>query len=93
MSKNVAWWFIASIGIAGFLSLLASSHPDGFEKAGEEMGYIERAANVLSSPLPDYAVPGMESWLSTSIAGVVGVVLTFAAFLALSRVLVRKEER
>jgi len=92
MKRNVIWWLLASFVIAGGLSLFASSHPDGFEKAGEETGYIERATNAFAAPLPDYAVPGVPGWLSSSLAGIVGVALTFAAFLALSRFVSRKTE-
>jgi cobalt/nickel transport protein len=92
MRRNIIWWLVASVVIAGFISIFASSLPDGFEKAGEETGYIETATSVLASPLPDYAVPGMESWVSTSIAGIVGVGLTFVVFMALSRLLARRAE-
>ena len=91
--RNVAWWLVVAFVVAGGVSLLASSHPDGFEKAGEETGYIHTASNLLSSPLPDYSVPGIDSWLSSSLAGIVGVALTFGVFLALSRVLARKSSR
>lgn len=93
MKRNVIWWLAASVVIAGFISLFASSHPDGFEKSGEETGYIETATSVLASPLPDYTVPGLDSWLSSSIAGIVGVALTFGVFMAFSRFLTRKSER
>jgi len=93
INRKIAWWLAASLVVAGGVSLLASSHPDGFEKAGEETGYTEKATSLLSSPLPDYTVPGVDSWLSSSLAGIVGVALTFGAFMALSRVLSRKSSR
>ncbi|HZG88396.1 PDGLE domain-containing protein [Paenibacillus sp.] len=93
MKKRVLAWLAVSFVLAGVVSLFASSHPDGFEKAGEETGYIEGATSVLASPLPDYTVPGIDSWLSASLAGVVGVALTFAAFWGLGRVLARRSSQ
>ena len=88
MNKRIIGWLIASLIIGGFISLFASSSPDGFEKAGEEIGYIEHAtASKLSSPMPDYTIPGIDSWLSSSLAGLTGVVLTFAIFLLLGKFL------
>ncbi|TVY10572.1 PDGLE domain-containing protein [Paenibacillus cremeus] len=80
MSKTVKAWLAVSLFIGGVISLFASSHPDGLEKAGEETGYINKATSYLHSPLPDYTVPGVKSWLSSSMAGLIGVLLTFGVF-------------
>ncbi|CAG7622619.1 PDGLE domain-containing protein [Paenibacillus allorhizosphaerae] len=85
MNGKVRNWLIVSLVISGFISLFASSHPDGFEKAGEEAGYIEHASSFMKSPLPDYAIPGMDSWVSSSLAGLAGVAITFAVFLLLGK--------
>ncbi|NOU96236.1 hypothetical protein GC093_23880 [Paenibacillus sp. LMG 31456] len=93
MKKNIISWFIVSLVIGGFISLFASSSPDGFEKAGEETGYIEHAAaSILPSPLPDYAIPGMESWFSSSLAGILGVALTFGFFLLIGKLLTGRNQ-
>ncbi|TDF97506.1 PDGLE domain-containing protein [Paenibacillus piri] len=88
MNKQVISWLIVSLIIGGFISLFASSSPDGFEKAGEEIGYIEHAtASKIASPMPDYTIPGIDSWLSSSMAGLAGVALTFVLFLLLGKFL------
>jgi cobalt/nickel transport protein len=93
MNKQVRNWLIVSLIIGGFISLLASSHPDGFEKSGEQVGFIEKAStSLLSSPLPDYAIPGVESWISGSAAGLIGVALTFGAFLLLGRLITSRSK-
>ncbi len=74
-------WIVVSLVIAGAVSLLASEHPDGYEKAGEQLGFIHRATSYLHSPLPDYTFPGVNSWLSTSLSGIAGVAITFFVFL------------
>lgn len=90
MSKPLRNWLIASLLIAAFVSLLASSQPDGFEKSGEEIGYMQHAGAVLGSWFPDYTFPGVEGWYSGSLAGVLGTVLTFVLFLLLGKLISRK---
>ena len=91
MKKKIWIWFIVSLLIGGGLSLLASSHPDGYEKAGEETGFIEKATSYFTSPLPDYALPGNESNFSNSIVGIFGVILTFLVFLVIGKLLGKKQ--
>ncbi|ETI70069.1 PDGLE domain-containing protein [Neobacillus vireti] len=85
MKKRLVFWIAVSLFIAGAVSLLASNHPDGYEKAGEQLGFIDRATTYLHSPLPDYAIPGVHSWLSTSLSGILGVAITFVLFLLLGK--------
>lgn len=84
-NKTVRNWLLVSLVIGGFISLFASSHPDGFEKSGEELGFIGQATSLLSSPLPDYSVPGLPSTLSSILAGLIGVVVVFGCFLLLGK--------
>lgn len=61
------------------LAPLASSAPDGLEYALESLGLSELASTPHSSPLPDYAVPGIKNEsTSTSLAGLLGLILVFA---------------
>lgn len=75
----------AAVLIAGGLSLLASSHPDGLEwsiagvtgseelPAGEAAVYARaEKAQEGTAFLPDYAVQGSDSAAGTSLAGLVG---------------------
>jgi hypothetical protein len=66
-----------------FVSPFASPDPDGLERVAEDKGFLEKAENediVLwkSSPIPDYAVAGVENEkVATGIAGLIGVLVTF----------------
>lgn len=91
MKKRILGWIFVSLFIGGAVSLLASSHPDGYEKAGEEMGIMDRATSFFRSPLPDYSIPGIDSWLSSSLAGIVGVMITFFVFLFLGKIVGKRK--
>lgn len=79
--NNKKFWLLGllvSIVIAGVVSYYASSHPDGLEKAAEEVGFIEDAQDsaVVDSPLADYGVAGVENErFSVGLAGVLGVLV------------------
>jgi cobalt/nickel transport system permease protein len=65
--------------IAGGLSFLASSHPDGLEYVYETVGadFTERA--LVASPIPDYAVPGLDNEaIAVVLAAIVGIIVTGA---------------
>jgi cobalt/nickel transport system permease protein len=87
---KLVWMIGAGLAVAlvlaFFVSPYASSSPDGLEKVaadkGLDTGVTSHAAG--DSPLADYAVKGVDnSRLSTGLAGVLGVVLTFALGLGL----------
>ncbi len=70
---------LVSLLLAGFVSVYASSQPDGLEKVAEEIGFIETAKDpaTAGSALADYGVEGVENErASVGIAGVVGVAAT-----------------
>lgn len=78
---------VASLLVAGGVSLFASSNPDGLEYVAEKVGFADAAEDsaTTASPLSDYQVRGIENdALSGGLAGVVGalVVLVLAAGLA-----------
>jgi hypothetical protein len=89
--KAIKVWLLFSLFIAGFLSLFASAHPDGYEKAGEELGFIEKATSFIHAPFPDYQVPGINQAFSGSLAGIIGVILTFVIFMGIGKVLGKKD--
>ncbi|MEM2866749.1 MAG: PDGLE domain-containing protein [Candidatus Hadarchaeales archaeon] len=75
---RLRWWMVGLVVclfMAGVLSLFASSSPDGLERVAEDHGFAEKAKEFLSSPFPDYSVPALGGALSTSLAGLLGVVL------------------
>jgi len=90
MKRKTAIWFLSAIIIAGILSLFASEKPDGYEKAGEELGFIKSATSYFNAPLADYSLPGIHSSISQSFAGIIGVILTFVIFIMLGKLLAKK---
>jgi cobalt/nickel transport protein len=79
--------------LAGVVSSFASSSPDGLEHASREgctfdergeitggscMAQAERDHELAGGPLADYRVRGLDGMLSTGLAGVAGVLITFA---------------
>jgi hypothetical protein len=67
---------VVSLVLAGGVSYYASSHPDGFEKSAEEIGFLDTAKEspLKDSPLAEYGVAGVENErLSGALAGVIGV--------------------
>lgn len=84
--KNLALFLIGgllvTLGLAFFVSPLASSSPDGLEKVSIDQGFAGSADDhtVGDGPLADYGVEGVEDeGLSTGLSGIIGVVITFGA--------------
>jgi cobalt/nickel transport protein len=93
-SPRLRWFVAGGLLLAAVLALVvsgfASSSPDGLEKVAEDKGFLENAKDHLfvDGPLADYTVKGVESErLSTGLAGLIGVLVTFAIGLALFAVL------
>jgi len=77
--RRLAIGFVIFALVAVGISFMASSSPDGLEFVYFEQGigaeFDEMA--LLSSPLPDYAVPGLANeTLAGILAGIVGVIVT-----------------
>jgi cobalt/nickel transport protein len=75
-----------SLVLAAGVSYYASSHPDGFEKAAGEIGFLDTAEDSAAkdSPLAEYGVAGVENErLSGGLAGVIGVASTAAVSFAI----------
>jgi 2-hydroxychromene-2-carboxylate isomerase len=67
--------------LAFFVSPFASSQPDGLEKVAGDQGFLATADDsaLAGSPLADYATQGVDDErLSTGVAGIIGVTVTFA---------------
>jgi cobalt/nickel transport system permease protein len=62
------------------LSPFASSAPDGLEWVAGTLGFLHESAPNFVAPFADYTVPAINSVaLSTSLAGIAGVAILFAA--------------
>ena len=76
---------LVAVGLALVISGFASSSPDGLEKVAEDKGFLDTAKDHLfaDSPLAAYAVKGVDNQrLSTGLAGLIGVLVTFGIGLA-----------
>jgi cobalt/nickel transport system permease protein len=91
----VAYGGLIALGLALFVSPLASRWPDGLERAAEALGFkAKAAAPILPAPIPEYEVPGIHwSALGTAIAGAVGTIVAFVMAWLLARVLVPNTRR
>lgn len=111
--KSIIVFTLAGLAVAVALALIvspwASSSPDGLEKVAEDKGFIEAAEETEpawgSSPIPDYAVPGLTeeavneetgeveeepTKLATALAGLIGTVGIFLIAWGLALVLKKK---
>lgn len=98
--KSIYVFIFAGLAVAVSLALIlspwASSSPDGLEKVAEDKGFLEKAKETEpvwgSSPVPDYAMPGLTeevvneetgkteeepTKLATALAGLVGTLAIF----------------
>ena len=85
--KKILFFSISVVILAAFF---ASSHPDGLEKVAEKLGFIKQA---VSSPalLNDYRIPFIyDPSLSTIIAGLAGILLTFGLFWLSAKLLIKR---
>jgi hypothetical protein len=84
MTANTKLFLVAgllvALGLALFVSPIASSSPDGLNKVASDQGF-DRAAeehDLADSPVAGYEVSGVDDdRVSTGVAGVVGVLVTF----------------
>lgn len=80
---------IMSLILAVVLSPFASSLPDGLEKVAEKFGFLEKESTLLKAPISDYEFP-CGGKLATSIAGLIGTLLTFGFTFLIGRGLIRR---
>ena len=91
---------VVAVALATIVSPFASSSPDGLEKvAADEALDTGAAAHALADgPLADYGVEGVDNArVSTGLAGLIGVAVTFAVgfgvFAVIKRVRVEPDPR
>lgn len=93
MNKKWLYGIILAIAVAAFLSPFASSSPDGLERVAKDIGFLDKATSNLSSPIPDYLFPGIENeGIATSVAGILGTILTFGVMYGLGKLVVAKNK-
>jgi len=82
-------WAAAGLVLAlavASLAPLASPHPDGLERVGEDQGFIEAAQAAPYEIIPDYVLPGMPGEAVATIgAGVVGTLIVAGVAFAAAR--------
>lgn len=89
------YWWLAGLVVAAavviILAPLASSDPDGLERVAIDTGFAEQGTEAAFEILPDYSVPLLgDGPLSLVAAGIIGVMLIFAATWLLGRLLARR---
>lgn len=87
---------VVSLLLAGVLSFWASEFDDGLEWVAGELGFGDAAkeneTQAKIAPMPDYAVPGMESrFASNAIAGITGTLIVFGVAMGAATVLRRRK--
>jgi PDGLE domain len=82
----IGFALVVAVGLAVLASPYASSSPDGLEQVAESKGFLDDGSPHSlqdSSPVPDYAFPGVDDpRLATALAGLVGTLLVAAAGMA-----------
>lgn len=86
VSAVIGVGLLVALALAFFVSPYASSQPDGLSKVAIDKGFADRESEHLTadSPLAGYSTKGVDDdKLSTGLAGVAGVAVTFAVGTAL----------
>ncbi|MFH2037072.1 MAG: PDGLE domain-containing protein [Candidatus Zixiibacteriota bacterium] len=95
--RHLIWnGLLIALAIALILSPFASQSPDGLERVAEDKGFLEmgESSPTYQAPAPDYTIPGMKvEWVSTSIAGVLGTLLTFSFTYGIARALAWRKRK
>ncbi|MDR3244326.1 MAG: PDGLE domain-containing protein [Elusimicrobiota bacterium] len=83
-NKKTLFAFIVPIAIVFLASLFASSYPDTLEALAIKYGF-DQTAKEMSSVFTDYGIGALDNeFLSTFLAGLIGLFLLFALYKAIS---------
>lgn len=75
--KKLFW---ITIVIAALAAFFASTNPDGLDFISEKLNFAEKRQEQ-SAPMPDYSLEFLpEGGISTSLAGIAGILITLAVF-------------
>lgn len=81
---------IIALIIAVLAPFLASSNPDGLESTAESLE-VPETEPVVQSPLPDYAIPGMEdNPLGGVVSLIIGTIVVLLVMLGLASIFSKK---
>ncbi len=72
-----------------FNSFLSSPHPDGLERVAENHHFIDRAQDSFSV-LKEYSISSNNDFIGTSLAGILGIILTGILLFGFGKILSRK---
>lgn len=92
MRKDIILGLTVALCVAFLLAPFASGFPDGLERVAEDLGFAAKSINTqfAIAPMEDYIMPGVaHEGLATSLAGFVGVIITFIVIYFLGRMLAR----
>jgi len=94
MKKYYIYFLLAAIILAIFLSPFASSFPDGLEKVMERFEDAKQNIAInFNTIMPDYLFPGVKNQkVATSVAGGIGVLLTFGFIYLTGKLIARKKD-
>lgn len=96
MKKIIIIGILISVTLAFFFSPYASKSPDGLEKVAEDKGFLHKGEGkeVFTSPIPDYTIPKIKNErLSTSVAGLIGTLITFSFAYGIGYYLKKKNKK
>ncbi|MBF0360339.1 MAG: PDGLE domain-containing protein [Oligoflexia bacterium] len=91
--KNILLFLSLAILLAIFISPFASSNPDGLEWVAKTKGFLVKAEDNIfwkNSLMPDYSIPQF-TFLSKTIAGLIGTLLTFIFTMLLLKLKISKK--
>jgi cobalt/nickel transport protein len=84
---------IVAILIALLASFFASSNPDGFERTIEVL-WPDFNHESHETPMPDYTIPFIgETPFSSTIAGIIGIIIVFLLAYALGILLKKRKNK
>lgn len=87
----VVYGMLIALGLALFVSPLASQSPDGLDKTAEQLGFEGKAKVVAPAPMAEYKIGLIPAdKLSTALAGAIGTIVVFGLSWLLARTLVPK---
>ncbi|MGH7316523.1 MAG: PDGLE domain-containing protein [Candidatus Rokuibacteriota bacterium] len=91
----MAGGLLVAAGLALFAAPWASREPDGLERVARDQGFADRSRghDLKDGPLAGYSVTGLAERRGTAVAGLVGVLVTFGATLAVFSLLRHRRRR